>query len=331
MKFLIVGCGSIGRRHIQNLLRLKAGKITAVDVQPNRLREVQEQFGVQVFDDFAKALDQDHLDVVLVCTPTSLHLPYACKAVEHGLHVFVEKPLSSSMEGVDAFLEEVARREVVVLVGCNFRFHQGLILVKEMLEEGKIGRPLFVRAEFGQYLPDWRPWEDYRQSYSVKRSLGGGVIFDAIHELDYATWLLGKAREVFCFTGKLSSLEMETEDVAAILLRFESGAMGELHMDCIQRTYHRSCEVVGEEGTLVWSFQENAVSYYSARERQWQVFRWPGAYDVNDMYLREMEHFLACLRGEQRPALDHVSAKQVLQLALAAKQSAQSGQKVVLT
>ena len=329
MKFLVVGCGSIGKRHIRNLLQLNAGEIIAYDVQPDRREEVQKQFDIAICEDFTQGLDQNP-DAILVCTPTSLHLRYAHPAVERGLHVFVEKPLSDSLDGVDSFLAEVARRQVVVLVGCNYRFHRGLVLVKQLLDEGGIGRPLFVRAQFGQYLPDWHPWEDYRQGYSAKRSLGGGIILDSIHELDYVTWFLGEATEVCCFAGKVSDLEIETEDTAEILLRFENGALGEVHMDYVQRAYNRSCEVVGEEGTIVWSYQDNSVSLYSAVERRWHVSKWPGVYDTNEMYVQEMEHFLACLKGEEQPQLDEVGAKRVLQLALAAKESAQRGRKIVL-
>lgn len=325
----MIGCGSIGKRHIRNLLKLKVRDIAAYDVRSDRCEEAQKQFDIAIYRDLSQALDQN-FDAVLVCTPTSLHLSYAYLVAERGLHVFVEKPLSHSLDGIDRLLAEVSRKQVILLVGCNFRFHRGLVLVKQILSEGKIGRPLFARAQFGQYLPDWHPWEDYRHGYSAKKALGGGVILDRIHELDYVTWLLGKATEVSCLAGKLSSLEIDTEDVAEILLGFESGAIGEVHLDYVQRTYNCSCEIVGEDGTIVWSYQDNSVKLYSASEQRWHIFQWAGVYDDNEMYEREMEHFLACLRGEQRPQLDGVGAKGVLQLALAAKESANLGRKIVL-
>ena len=329
MKFLVVGCGSIGKRHIRNLLNLNAGEIVAFDVRQDRLEEVRSEFDVATCDDFAQGIE-GRVDAVLVCTPTALHLRYAHFAVEHGLPVFVEKPLSDSMEGVDRFLGEVADNGLVALIGCNFRFHLGLMLVKQMLDEGKIGRPICIRAEFGQYLPDWHPWEDYRQGYSASKSLGGGIILDSVHEIDYVTWMLGNVIEVCCFAGKLSDLEIETEDVAELLLRFDDGALGEIHVDYVQRAYNRSCKIVGDEGTLLWSYQDNTVSFYTASAERWQVFEWPGSYDANEMYLREMEHFLACLTGAEQPQLDAVGAKRVLELALAAKESAQCGRKVLL-
>lgn len=329
MRFLVVGCGSIGKRHIRNLLQLNAGEIFGYDVRADRLEEAHKQFDIVIFKDFNQALDQN-MDAVLVCTPTSLHLPYAHQAVERGLHVFIEKPLSHSLEGVDSLLSEVAKSKVVMLVGGNFRFHHGLVLVKQMLGERRIGRPLFARVQFGQYLPDWHPWEDYRQGYSSQKSLGGGIILDSIHELDYITWLLGEVDEVCCFAEKLSTLEINTEDVAEILLHFENGAMGEIHMDYVQRTYNRSCEIVGEEGTILWSYKDNSVSFYSASEQRWHVFKWESGCNTNEMYVLEMKHFLACLKGEQQSQLDGMGAKRVLQLALAAKESAQLGHKVVL-
>ncbi|HEX2385604.1 MAG TPA: aminotransferase class III-fold pyridoxal phosphate-dependent enzyme, partial [Candidatus Binatia bacterium] len=189
---------------------------------------------------------------------------------------------------------------------------------------------LSARAAFGQYLPDWHPYEDYRAGYSARRDLGGGIILDAIHEVDFLRWLAGEMQSVACFSGRLSSLEIDTEDTAALLLRFANGAIGEIHLDYVQRAYSRSAEIIGEKGTIRWDYALRAVRWYSAEDRRWRAFNDPETWEPNDMYLDEMRHFLRCLDGAETPALDLINAKRVLEIALAAKAAAENRRVVEL-
>ncbi|MGH7930330.1 MAG: Gfo/Idh/MocA family protein, partial [Candidatus Binatia bacterium] len=223
---------------------------------------------------------------------------------------------------VEQVIELARRKKLVSLVGCNMRFHPGLVTVKRLLMEQAVGRIIAARVEVGQYLPDWHPWEDYRQNYSARADLGGGVILDAIHELDYIRWLLGEVTGVFCLADKLSRLEIDTEDSAALLLRFQNGAIGEVHLDYIQRTYSRTCQIICEEGTIHWDYTAGQVRWYSARKKQWQCFDNPLGWEANEMYLDEMRHFLNCLARRVMPEQDLVEAARVLSIALAAKASA---------
>lgn len=317
-----MGCGSIGKRHLGNLLRLGVKEILAFDVRPDRLRAVHAQFGVESFDNLEEVWGRDP-DVVLITAPTSRHVSLALQAAEHGCHLFIEKPLSDRIDdALEDLLKIVRARHLVALVGCNMRFHPGLGKVKQLLDEGAIGRVVAARVEVGQYLPDWHLWEDYRSGYSARRELGGGIILDAIHELDYIRWMLGEIETVACFAGKLSRLEIDTEDTAAILLRFRSGAIGEVHLDYVQRAYSRTCQLIGEEGTVRWDYTSGEVRWYRASHGQWEVFANPAGWDPNEMYVEELRHFLRCLDGAEQPALDVVEARRVLEIALAAKASA---------
>lgn len=320
-RFLVVGCGSIGQRHISNLSAAKVNDVIAFDIRADRRNDVSSTLGIETVGTMDEAWRCEP-DVVVITVPTSLHIPVALEAASRGCHLFIEKPLSHCWDGVNCLLDRVSQRKLVTLVGCNMRFHPGLATVKRLLTEQKVGRVIAARVEVGQYLPDWHPWEDYRQSYSARSDLGGGVILDAIHEIDYIRWLLGEVSGAICLAGKLSGLEIETEDTAAILIRFESGAIGEVHLDYVQRAYSRTCQIVGEEGTLHWDYILGQVRCYSARTRQWQVFSNPAEWNPNQMYVDEMQHFLGCLDGEQSSALDIFEAARVLQIALAAKQSA---------
>ncbi|MCL5958533.1 MAG: Gfo/Idh/MocA family oxidoreductase [Chloroflexi bacterium] len=328
-RFLVIGCGSIGKRHIDNLKALGTEDVLAFDVRVDRREEVKSRFDVEVLGNLEEAWARNP-NVALITVPTSLHLPLALEAVRHGCHLFIEKPLADRMDGLGELLRSVRERKLVTLVGCNMRFHPGLMTVKKLLQDGAVGRVVAARVEVGQYLPDWHPWEDYRYSYSAQRELGGGVILDDIHEIDYVRWMLGEIQSVACFAGKLSHLEIGTEDTAAIILRFASGSIGEVHLDYVQRAYSRTCRVIGDEGTIHWDYTLGEVRWYSAAARAWQVFRNPPSWEPNQMYVDEMRHFLRCLSRQEESTLDVFGASRALAAALAAKTSAENGQIVSL-
>jgi predicted dehydrogenase len=322
-RILVVGCGSIGKRHIGNLLALKAGEVVAFDVREERRVEVEKRWNIESVTSLEEAFEQKP-HAAVIATPPSLHIPVALQAAEHGCHLFIEKPLAAGMQRVGELLERAQRQRLVTLVGCNMRFHPGLMHVKKLIDAGAVGAVLSARAAFGQYLPDWHPREDYRKGYSARRDLGGGIILDAIHEVDYLRWLVGEIQSVACFAGRLSSLEIETEDSASLLLRFASGAIGEIHVDYVQRAYRRNAQIVGEKGTIDWDYPSREVRWYSADDRQWRAVGAPTDWEANEMYLDEMRHFLRCLDGAEAPALDLLNAKRVLEIALAAKAAAEN-------
>lgn len=322
LRILVVGCGSIGERHIRNLKGFFKGEIIGCDTDPKRRARVGKKYDVPAYANLERVLSLG-VDAVLVCTPPITHVSIALKAIDRGAHVFIEKPISHTLERVDELIRKARGKKRVLLVGYNFRFHPGLRLMKKLLDEGEIGRVLSARAEVGQYLPDWRPLQDYRKSYTARRKLGGGIILDGSHELDYMRWLLGEVREVSCFANKLSDLEVDTEDTAEVLLKFKSGAIANVHLDFVRRDYSRNCELIGEEGSIVWSYSEALVKVYSARNKKWRVIK--AGSDPNEMYVREIRHFIRCAQEKERPLTDGKEGKKTLEIALAAKKSAETG------
>ena len=318
LRLLVLGYGSIGRRHIANLRQLGVDEIVAVDPREDRRAEAEAQLGVSVARTLEDALDQAP-DAALVCTPPAMHVEHALAAARAGCDLFIEKPLANAFDGLDALEREVTSGGLMCLVGCNFRFDAGLHHVKTLLDRGAVGKVVSARAQFGQYLPDWHPWEDYRNGYSASLAQGGGIVLDRIHEIDYMRWLLGDVDRVVALTGRLSGLEIDTEDTAEILLRFASGALGSIHLDYVRRTYDCSLEVVGTEGTVQWRYQDRLVRWYLADEGVWRSLQWPDR-DSNDVYVAEMAHFLRVLAREEAPALGLEEARRDLELALVAKQ-----------
>jgi len=319
MKILVVGCGSIGQRHIQNLKKISDVEIVACRMK-GEIKEIEEKFDVKTVCGLDKGLAQNP-DAVLITTPTSTHIPVALKTAENNCHLFIEKPLSHNLEGVKKLIRSVNEKQLSCIVGYNRRFHPGLKLIKEFLEKKVIGDIVSARVEAGQYLPEWHPSKDYRKEYFAKKSLGGGVLLDLSHEIDYIRWLLGEVKEVFSFVSKLSHLEIETEDVAEILLRFKSGAIGEVHLDYIQRFPFRSCQIIGDKGTLLCDFNENKVRLFSAKDKKWKVILEDKKYDKNKMYVDEIKHFINCINRKKKPVIDEIDGKKVLEIVEAAKES----------
>ena len=327
MRFLVVGAGSIGSRHGRNLTGL-GHRVHVWDVDRDRLREAETLPGIEA----ATSLDDglaERPDAVLICTPPALHLEPARRALAADAHLFVEKPIAHVSDGVPSLIEEARRRARVLAVGFNLRFLPSLRHVKALLESKRVGRVLAVRAEFGAYLPEWRPGRDYRDNYAVHAKLGGGILLDAIHELDYLGWLFGEVTELFCDTGHWSDLAGDTEDLAEITLRFESGVLAQVHLDYLQRRYQRNLEVIGDAGVIVWDFPTHSVAVYEAGSPSGEATRVDDG-DPNDMYLEEMRHFIRCLEVGEPPLVDGNEALRSIRLVEAAKRSARERRTVKL-
>lgn len=294
MRVAVLGTGSIGTRHLVNLAALGVADLVMHDPS----RAALDAAALRVPDAQACAtlgeVWQSAPDLVVVATPPSSHITLAGMAVQHGTHTFVEKPLSNGMEGIDGLVEAVRSAGVTATVGCNMRFHPGPATVRRLLEEGRIGKPLFARVETGSYLPRWRPARPYEESYTASVEEGGAVL-DCIHELDLATWYLGPARVEQSITEPATSLGLATDGLAEALLRHDSGALSSVHLNFIERDYHRACRIVGEEGTIAWSQRAGAVQVWGEDGDPAERIDHPPSWEVNDMYLSQFRHLLTAL------------------------------------
>jgi glutamate-1-semialdehyde aminotransferase/spore coat polysaccharide biosynthesis protein SpsF (cytidylyltransferase family)/predicted dehydrogenase len=326
---LVVGCGSIGRRHARNLKSFGVQQLGFCDTSPEALKQCREELNGEIFSDYGEALQKFKPDIALICTPPVYHVEEALAALQAQAHVFIEKPLSHESSGIQVLIAEARRRDRNVQIGYNMRFHLGLKILKELIDSGKIGRVLWLHAEAGQYLPDWRPWQHYRESYSARHELGGGIILDGSHELDYICWLLGRPTEVLCRAEHLSSLDVDVEDSAWIYLSFPEKRRAELHLDFVQRVYARTCKVVGETGTAVWDFNLQEVRWFSSEQPGWNSI--PYIFEANDMYVAEMRHFLKSLGTGTGPMIDLEQGRDVIRVVEAAKKSSAEGKTQTLS
>ena len=323
MKALIVGGGSIGKRHLQNLAALGIEELALVEPDEMRRSSLKRELRLSDFADIEDGLRWSP-DVVVIASPSHLHVRQSLLVAQEGFDLFIEKPLSHDDAGLKELKALVEKRNLISLVGCNMRFHPGPSKVKQLIQEERLGKLLFARVHSGSYLPDWRPDSDYRQNYAAREETGGGCILDCIHEIDLARWYMGEIEEVSCMAGHFSSLEIDTEDLAILVCRHVSGTISEIHLDYVQRTYERGCQIVGEAGTVFWDFMDKQVRWYEAASGHWTCFDQPASWLVNQMYVDEMKHFLECVRLRKQTILPVSEAASLLRTVFAAKQSART-------
>lgn len=332
MKFLIAGLGSVGRRHLRNLLALGERDIVLLRSHRSTLPD-DELAGFAVEHELETALRRHRPDAVIVATPTALHLPIALAAAEAGCAILLEKPVSHTLDGLEQLQESAARHGSRILVGFQFRYHPTLRRARQLLHEGALGQVLTVHLHWGEYLPQWHPWEDYRQSYAARAELGGGVVRTLTHPFDYLRFLLGEIRSLWAFCDHLSPLEMDVEDVAEIGLRLENGAIGGLHLNYVQRPPLHRWEIVGTAGSLRWDNSDGVLTLYrmpapfgswsaSPPPPEVETFSPPPGFDRNHLFLAQMEHFLALVRGQAEPECTLTDGIRALELALSALRSA---------
>ena len=329
MRFLISGLGSIGRRHLQNLLALgerdivfhRSGKSTLPD---------DELPDFPVESDIDAALERWNPDAVVVSNPTSMHLDVAIPAARKGCHLLLEKPITSELDRVNELKSALAIGGGEALVGYQFRFHPGLIKVKELLEDEAIGKPIYVHAHWGEFLPDWHPWEDYRKSYSAREDLGGGVLLTLSHPFDYLSWFFGSVQEVSASVKKLEELGISSDSLADVRLTYKDGILGHVHLNYIQSPPHHQLSIVGNEGLIGWDNRTGTVQLTRKGEERLEEFLQVSSFERNDMFLSEIEHFIRIIRGEEKPVCTLADGVESLAIALAAHLSARERRSITL-
>lgn len=333
MTALIIGLGSIGRRHARNLKRLNpAIRLTGCRTRATTLDDLGDD--AALFDavefDLTKAI-QSPPTIGIVATPASRHVADARRLADAGVHVFVEKPLSDRLDGAQELIDECHQRSLCLMVGYNLRFDAALRATRAAVTDGRIGRVLAIRTEVGQYLPDWRPGRDYRETVSAQANLGGGPLLELSHEFDYVRWLAGDVRTVTAQVGTLGDLAIDVPDVADVLVECESGARGVIHLDMLDRAKVRRCRVVGTEGTIMWDALARSAMLFATGMGEWLSLEPGGAGHAGaDTYLAEMEHLLEVAAGRPSVAANGNDALEALRIAVAARESAATGRTIAL-
>ena len=338
MKFLIAGLGSIGRRHFRNLIALGETDIILLRTRKATLTD-DELAGYPVETDIHEALKKHKPNAVIVANPTALHLDVAIPAAEAGCAILLEKPISDLLERLDTLQQAVQKSGSKILVGFQFRYHPTLNKARELIQANAIGKILTVHAHWGEYLPQWHPWEDYRQSYAARADLGGGVIRTLTHPLDYLRHLIGEVESLWSFNGHISPLELDVEDVADIGLKFSNGAIGGVHLNYVQRPPRHTLEIVGTQGTLRWDnadgvlqlqqFPAPFASYSDVPPAPViETFSPTEGFERNQLFVSQTHHFIETAQGKSEPICSLEDGIKALHLAMSAHESQKSGKVV---
>ncbi|MDP3720851.1 MAG: Gfo/Idh/MocA family oxidoreductase [Anaerolineaceae bacterium] len=327
MKILIAGFGSIGRRHLNNLRALGETDFVLLRSHLSTLPD-DDIKGLPVETNIEAALAHNPRAVV-ISNPSSLHLDVAIPAAKAGCSILMEKPVSHSMERIDELQAALKQGGGQLLVGYQFRFHPGLRQVKAWLDEGAIGRPVSSRAHWGEYMPGWHPWEDYRQSYAARADLGGGVVNTLCHPLDYQRWLFGEVESLWANTSNIA-LSLEVEDTAEIGLCFKNGVISSTHVDYVQRPGQHTLQINGTQGTITWDNATGIAKLFVAGSEGWQESSLPAGFERNFLFMDESRHFLDVVNNNVTPICTLDDGIAAIKLTEAIHQSASSGQKMQL-
>ena len=309
MKVAVLGYGGIARKYLELLRETEFDEPLEATVMRARPIPFDDGHrwaclsrGMPDVLDFAP-------DCAIVASPATEHIRQARALADVGSHLLIEKPLSASLAGVDDLIGICKNKGLTLMVGYNMAYLDVLSAFIEKARAGIVGRLLAIQANVGQYLPDWRPHLDYRNSVSVGADRGGGVIMELSHELEYVDRLIGGTAEIFCFAGDSGLLEADVEDCADIVMKSSEGVVAQIHMDMLQKKPSRMCRIFGSEG----SASLDILGALAAAE------------DRNKMYRDQLAHFFQCVKGLATPLVSGERGRRVMELILAAKESAGRG------
>ncbi len=323
---LVVGYGSIGRRHARVLGEIGLSDIRVAEPDETLRSQAAQAFGAgRVFESYEQGLESSP-NTVFICTPTAVHVPQALEAVGRGMDVLVEKPLGLHPRECQELAHAADDAGAIVMPAHCFRFHEGLLRAKSWLRAGRIGRVISVRGIMGEYIPE--PMPNYL-NMAVSRCNGA---YELMHDIDIAIWFAGqKPERVVAIDGSFGGLGMEAPDLAETLIRFPDRAVASVHLDFFERARHRQTEVFGERGTVIVEFASWDVchlSLYCAEERAWTQEEI--ATERDDMFRDEDRAFLECVVSRTRPPVTAEEGALAVAVVEASKESSRTGRAVDL-
>jgi predicted dehydrogenase len=328
MKFLIIGCGSIGKRHILNLKQISPkSEISGFDSNFTLLKKTCND--LKINQSLEKNLDDTKYDCVFICTPPSTHVQLAKRVINSGSNIFIEKPISSNSKQISSLLSHIKKKKVLTFVGYNLRFHKSIFTIKKLIDSGKFGNTVHVSSYFGSFLPDWRSGQDYSKNYTARNDLGGGIIYDGSHELDYLRYFFGNPKFIQSNYKNTKFLKSDTEAIVDIILEFDNDLIGTIHLDYLRREYKRTLEILFDYGIIEWSLTESKIKIFNAKSKKWKILTIHD--NINEMYVDELKHVLLCIKNKTPSKI--INLKNGIDTLLISEiiKKSKSGKKVCLT
>ena len=288
MRIAVIGLGNIAKRHRSNIKKMfPEADIIAMSASGRAPSELVCNADY-IVSNIQNIIDYT-VDMVIIASPAPFHAMHAIPLIEAGIPVLIEKPVTTSVQDAKSIIKAKSKYQVNAGVGYCLKYLSSALFVKKFIESGRAGKVINANIEIGQYLPDWRPNTDYKKSVSAVHSLGGGVLFELSHDIDYAQWLFGKLEIEHALIRNTGELGIEVEDVADILATSQSGCIVSLHLDFLQRKASRKCKIISSKGALVWDLIKNQVVW--ADETGESVLFSDELWDRNNMYLNMISDF----------------------------------------
>ena len=324
MKFLITGLGSMGKRRIRNLQYLGERDIIGFDLRKDRRKEAEEKYGITTFASINQAMEKNP-DALVISTPPNHHLEYELLAAKNNKHFFCEAGIFT--KGLEELIDLCKDKDIVAAPSATFRFKESIKKIKELVDDGRIGKVVALTYHMGQYLPDWHPWERISEFYAGQKETSAAREMIPF-ELEWINWIFGDIQKISCMKGKISNLETDIDDVYQLIFQFKNRALGNLLIEVISRTPVRNFRVVGEEGTIEWDWRDDMVSLFETGTKKWfefkeEGFKESGYVAKENMYIEEIKNFLSAIQGEQKYIYSLEEDYRILKLLEKAEQSAE--------
>ena len=332
IKELIIGLGSAGQRHIRNLKRLLGDNVTFIAYRVRKLqrlfddnlniiegKSVEKVYNIAVYDDLDIAL-KEKPDIAFITNLNNMHISCALKVAEYGVDIFMEKPISNKMDGIEKLAQIIKQKNLVLYVGFQMRMHPCIVRLKQDIENNVIGRVVSVDCHMGELLTEMHQYEDYRIMNEAQESTGGGVIICQIHEIDYLYWIFGMPAEIYAIGNKYSNLEISVEDAVSSIWKYEVEKEFSimLHQDFLQKPPIRRCRVIGTEGQIELDILHNQYTLWRRDDIQQENY---SDFSRNDMFLQELKVFLSYVQTRKSLSLTLEDGIGSLRIALAIKKS----------
>jgi predicted dehydrogenase len=332
---LIVGLGSIGRKHIDTIKKYFPEKNIILLRHKDCEKSDIIKLGIfKCLTSIENAIAENP-QAAIVANPSPMHIEIAQKLANHGINLLIEKPISNSLKGVSELIKTCNDKKCILMTAYNLRFSPSLIYFREQLQEKIIGNVYSIRSEVGQYLPSWRPESDYSKGVSANAALGGGVLLELSHEIDYLRWIFGPFSWVISSISKQSDLDIDVEDSVNVIIRFNRsdeskvGVLASLNMDFLRHNSLRRCEVIGEKGTLVWDGVLEKVELFEKDCLEWNTI-FSSKTNMSYTYKEEVKSFFDSIENGEDPYISGYDGLEVLSIIEAIKKSNTINSKVYL-
>ena len=309
---LIIGFGSIGKRHLKIIKKIRPKIKVNLLLRPISLKQIKDQKLLnKTFTNIKDALDEG-ADAAIIASPANLHIEHSIEVLKAKIPVLIEKPISNNLGNCSELKKLMQSNNCLVTVGYVLRHSKILNKFKEIINESHIGKSLYAEIKCGSYLPDWRKDKDYRESVSAKSSLGGGVLLELSHEINYANWLFGPFKNIKSISINSEHLEINVEDIAKIIAINNNNFLVNIHLDFCSDSNERYCKVYGNLGFINLDFNNHLITIKKNDSKETLKIEVDENY--NDMYVNQINDFLNCIENNSNPIVTIDDALDTLKL-----------------